>query len=69
MQISAEYKINYSTAKTLIRNEKLKKGKVKLSELNIENCMMDKDPADTIDIQAPTCTYKSINYRSLDENQ
>lgn len=41
-QVSAEYKINYSTAKTLIRNEKLKKGKFKLSEISFESTSFDR---------------------------
>lgn len=36
-KVSAEFKINYSTAKTLLRNERLKKGKILLNELEIEN--------------------------------
>ena len=34
-KVSAEFKINYSTAKTLLRNERLKKGKIQLNELEI----------------------------------
>lgn len=34
-KVSAEFKINYSTAKTLLRNERLKKGKIQLNQLEI----------------------------------
>lgn len=35
-QVSAEYRINYSTAKTLIRNEKLNKSKLCLGDLEVD---------------------------------
>lgn len=63
MKVSAEYKINYSTAKTLIRNEKLQKGKIMLSELNYEVCSSDKEPTQPTDDIGIVASYKSIDLK------
>lgn len=56
-------KINYSTAKTLLRNERLKKGKIQFNELDLESESIERTQPESADVIGTVCSFKTIQPR------